>query len=91
MFPFLAVEHLFHHSLEGRVSGMRLAKFVEDGEGRSRYGRQFCRCFCVAAGQGIRHYVSHVGSKLDTEVKADELAGPLVLRDGRQALVEEEF
>jgi hypothetical protein len=61
MFPFLVVKHLFHHSLEGRVSGMRLAVFVKDGEGRSRYGRQFRRCFCVAAGQGIRHYISAPG------------------------------
>jgi hypothetical protein len=91
MFPFLAVEHLFHHSLEGRVSGMRLVEFIEDGEGRGRYDRQFHRCFCVAAGQGVCHYVSHAGSKLDAEVEADELAGPLVLRDGRQALIEEEF
>jgi hypothetical protein len=91
MFPFLTVEHLLHHSLEGRVSGMRLVEFVEDDEGRSRYGRQFCRCFCVAAGQGVRHYVSRAGSKLDAEVKADELASPLMLRDGFQALVEEEF
>jgi hypothetical protein len=34
MFPFFTVEHLFHHSLEGRVSGMCLAEFIEDGERR---------------------------------------------------------
>jgi hypothetical protein len=56
----------------------------QDGEGRSRHGRQFRRCFSVVAGQGVHHHVSHAGSKLDTEVKADELAGPLVLRDGRR-------
>jgi hypothetical protein len=28
MFHFLTIEHLFHHSLEGRVSGMHLAEFV---------------------------------------------------------------
>jgi hypothetical protein len=32
MFPFFVVEHLFDHSLEGRVSGMCLAEFVEDDE-----------------------------------------------------------
>jgi hypothetical protein len=91
MFPSLTVEHLFYHSLGGRVSGMLLVEFVEDGEGSSRYGRQIRRCFCVMAGQGIRHYVSRAGLKLDVEVEVDELASPLVLRDGRQALVEEEF
>jgi hypothetical protein len=35
MFPFLTVEHLFHQSMEGMVSGMRLVEFIEDGKGRS--------------------------------------------------------
>jgi hypothetical protein len=62
---------------------MRMAEFVKDGEGRSRYGCQFRHCFCVTTGKGVHHHVSHIGSKLDAEVKADELASPLVLRIGR--------
>jgi hypothetical protein len=58
---------------------------------RSRYGRQIRRCFCVAAGQGVHHHVSRAGSEHDAKIEADELAGPLVLRDCCKALVEEEL
>jgi hypothetical protein len=69
---------------------MLMVEFVKDGE-RSRDGRPFRRCLRVAAGQSVCHHVSHVGSKLDAEVKVDELAGLLVLRDCREVLVEEEL
>jgi hypothetical protein len=37
--------------------------------------------------QGVCHHISRAKSKLDAEVEANELVGPLVLRDGRQVLV----
>jgi hypothetical protein len=91
MFPFVAIEHLFHHSLEGRLSGMCVVEFVEDSERRSQYGHQIRCCFCVAAGQGVRHHVSHAKSKLDAEIEADEHAGRLVLRGCCKVLVEDEL
>jgi hypothetical protein len=36
LFSFLIIEHLFHHSLEGRVSSMLVTEFVKEGE-TSRY------------------------------------------------------
>ena len=45
----------------------------------------------VAAGQGVRHGVEAPGAVFDGEVEAEQLADPLVLRNGRQALVQEEL
>ena len=45
----------------------------------------------IAVGQGIRHGVEAPGAVFDGEVKAEQLADPLVLRNGRQALVQEEL
>jgi hypothetical protein len=42
-------------------------------------------------GQGVCHHVSRTELKFNAEVEADELAGPLVLRDCCKALVEEEL
>jgi hypothetical protein len=41
----------------------------------------------VTAGEGVGHYVKPPGPILDGEVEPEQLADPLMLRHGRQALV----
>jgi hypothetical protein len=67
-----------------------LAETLDEVEGRTRYGEK-CRLLCVAPGQSVGHSVGVARFVLHREVEAQELAHPMMLWNGGEALVEQKF
>jgi hypothetical protein len=66
-----------------------LAKSVDEVEARRRESQDRPLLTGIASRQGISDGVGGARLVLDREVKAEELAHPVVLRDRRMALEEE--
>jgi len=75
---------------QGWIRGLGVAKACDEVEA-GRRDRQEAAVVVVAAGESVGHRVQRARPVLDREVKPQELADPMVLRDRGQALVEEVF
>jgi hypothetical protein len=67
-----------------------LVQVVDEGEPRCRHG-ECRRCLHVTTGEGVGDDVGVARFVLDLEVESQQLAHPMMLRDGCYALVEEEL
>jgi hypothetical protein len=73
---------------QGRISGMGVSEALDEVKARRRDSHHL-PIFTVATGEGIGDDVRGARPVLHREIEARELAYPVVLRDGGEALIVE--
>jgi hypothetical protein len=73
---------------QGRISGLGVLETLDEVKARRRDSHHL-PFFIVAAGEGISDDIRGARPVLHREIEVKELANPVVLRNGGEALVEE--
>jgi hypothetical protein len=81
--------HFITDGGEGRVGELCLPKTRDEVKARGRQDQDGPFLRCVAAGERVGHHVRRPGLVLNGEVEAQKLAHPMMLRDRREALIQQ--
>jgi len=82
----LVSRELIPERRQRRICGIGLVETIDEVEARPGDSEE-CLLLSVAPGESIGHDIGAARLVLNREVEAEELADPMMLRDGRQALI----